>query len=303
MVSAIYLLVQNDATTANAMTMAAKNEVLKHVKRVGRRMLQAGVVEIPTLPTSPSEFRNKYLAKYEEVFGSASPVAHPFGIGLEMFAQSIKMRICDSHVGSAALPLSSSGSSSSNSLQQNMCSQLATMMMKQLMEQMAGPQLLPLQMLGGGQPHAPARALPAPTPSAVPSASSCPLEGPAEDIPKAQKSEGGKKQPRLSVQDAAERVRSIMDKAKHDGGDDADRHSKKPKVMKRPAKEAASTSDSKAIVAMEKKRSQMRCRRSDGSSFAIPWGHRNGVWIKSQADAVAEAKAWLEKQRSGAPEE
>ena len=81
---------------------------------------------------------------------------------------------------------------------------------------------------------------------------------------------------------------------------------KEAKASKRPAAAAMrrlasapaskKAKGSKACIGMEKNRSQVRCRRSDGTSFAIPWGYRNGQWVKSEHQAVAEAKAWLEKE-------
>ena len=96
MVTAVYLLVQNTATAANTMTASAKNLVLKHVKRMGRRMVQAGVVEAPSLPDYPAELRNQYPDKYNMVFSLANPIAHPFGMALAIYAHNIKMMICDS---------------------------------------------------------------------------------------------------------------------------------------------------------------------------------------------------------------
>ena len=128
MLSAIYLLAQNIAAAANSMTVVAKNEVLKHVKRVGRRMLQPGVIGISVLPGIPSVFRTRYPDKYEESFGSTNPVAHPFGLALVMYAQSIKMRVCDSSMSSQVLPMNSPCTRWAT---QNMMLQFANMMMRQ----------------------------------------------------------------------------------------------------------------------------------------------------------------------------
>ena len=61
MVTAIYLLVQNIAAAANALSPHDKNQVLKHVKKMGRRMLTAGDIVIAVLPGMPEEFRKRTL--------------------------------------------------------------------------------------------------------------------------------------------------------------------------------------------------------------------------------------------------
>ena len=66
-------------------------------------------------------------------------------------------------------------------------------------------------------------------------------------------------------------------------------------AAKKTAAAAAAAAPAKKTIGKEGTRSQMRCRRPDGTSFAIPWGYRGGEWVRSEAEAVAEAKAWLKR--------
>ena len=118
--------------------------------------------------------------------------------------------------------------------------------------------------------------------------------------------DAGGEQKQLSVQDASERVRLVMKRQEGENAGDDEGESPAAKVLKRPAAPTSaavlkrpaaaaptSTSGKKALITMEKTRSQVRCRQSDGTSFAIPWGYRNGEWLRSMNQATAEAKAWL----------
>jgi hypothetical protein len=305
LLTALYILVQNSPTAAQAMSAASKNEVLKHVKRSGRRLLQAGVVEISRLSDSPAEFRILRPAKYEDIFSSAQSVPHPFGLGCGMFAESIKMRITSSL--SPSLP----SSSLSNQMQQNMCTQFMQMMMGQLMGQMQpAPQL---SIFGGrqaGSSERPAllpakqgpRALP-PTPS--PPGRMVVMEEDKEEV-KVEKEPNSGKEPtvsllapnlekghkRVNVHEASEQVRRVLQRRGDEEKAAEDDEAPMP-TMKRPA--AASTKGP-ASIGMEHGRKQVRCRRGDGSSFAIPWGKRKGVWTRSREEAAAEAQAWLQEQ-------
>ena len=239
---------------------------------------------------------------YVGAFGSSHPVAHPFGICLGMFAQDIKMRRGEDAPG-PVMPMSSP---SIRGVNENMMLQLANVMMGQLMNQATGATTrdLPLRVFGGAP--------------GAPQVSPLALEGPAmpgegqgsSQVSASQASashaDAGGEQKQLSVQDASERVRLVMKRQEGENAGDDEGESPAAKVLKRPAAPTSaavlkrpaaaaptSTSGLKAFITMEKTRSQVRCRQSDGTSFAIPWGYRNGEWLRSMNQATAEAKAWL----------
>ena len=126
--------------------------VLKHVKSKGRRILQAGVVEIPTLHENPEEFRAAHADIYDMVFGSVHPVAHPFGLALSMYAPTIDMRCAPGNqlLGKQMGMVPMGQCMASNQMGQNMAAQLAQMMLSQVMSQMTGG-VMPMRLFGGTQ--------------------------------------------------------------------------------------------------------------------------------------------------------
>ena len=333
LMTAIYLLVQNTDAAANALAPSEKNMVLKHVKSKGRRMLQAGVVEIPTLPDNPEVFRAAHADIYDMVFGSAHPVAHPFGVALRMYAPTIDMRCapCNQLLGKqmGMVPMGQC----SNQMGQNMAAQFAQMMMSQFMSQMTGGMMpMPMRMFGGAQQKHCKGLQGGPlslhledgqvlqddlrqgsSSHAIAGGGMKVLEDADEEAPVshavAAAHGAGKKQPRLSVTDASAQIREIMNKTKGEPGTEGEPTPKKtkgepatkkvkgePAILKRPAA-AKPKSGSRAGINMERSRSQVLCRRLDGTSFSIPWGSRNGEWLRSEKQAVTEAKAWWEKEK------
>ena len=77
--TAIYLCVTSGVDSAACMAPNAKVELLKHVKRSGRRMFAPGVVGVGILPQSPANYEAAFPEKYNAVFGNEPPAANPFG--------------------------------------------------------------------------------------------------------------------------------------------------------------------------------------------------------------------------------
>ena len=135
-IAAVYLLVQNEPEVITAMTPAAKHEVLKHVKRAGRRFLAPGTVDVPVLPDSPQEYRRLYPSQFRCVFGTMQPSGQPFGMALGMVAGSISMRVSGAAMNTAVLPCARGESDVASQTMQ--CQQ---MMMKCMMAMMGQGQV------------------------------------------------------------------------------------------------------------------------------------------------------------------
>ena len=197
-----------------------------------------------------------------------------------MYAQGIKMRRGEDAPG-PVLPMSSP---STRGVNENMVLQLANVMMGQIMNQATGATTLPLRVFGGapGAPQASPLALQGP---AMPGEGQGSSQVSASQA-SASHADAGGEQKQLSVQDASERVRLVMKRQEEEHAGDDEGESPPAKVLKRPgaaptsaavlkrpaAAAPTSTSGLKAFITMEKTRSQVRCRQSDGTSFAIPWG-------------------------------
>lgn len=312
-IAAVYLLVQNEPEAITAMTPAAKHEVLKHVKRAGRRFLTPGMVDVPVLPASPQEYRRLYPSQFQSVFGTMQPSGQPFGMALAMIAGSICMRVSGAPMNAPVLPCARGQGDAASQ-----CQQMLMKCMMAMIGQGQGDGVLPgFQVFGkassssqsrvamGSSPQNPLPLESTPTPESRPSvlaatrAVRLALGGSAAARPEPkqesqEQEEWEDQQTEEDPQDAAEC---------NDEGEDE--RKKRDPVKKRPAAALSSpplsvmkrpASNKCSRICMEETRSQVRCRSGDGSSFAIPWGMRSGQHMGSRAAAIQKAEKWLQEQ-------
>lgn len=316
-IAAIYLLVQNKTEVITSMNPGAKHEVLKHVKRAGRRFLMPGTVDVPVLPDSPQEYRRLYPSQFRSVFGTMQPSGQPFGMALGMVAGSICMRVSGAAMNGTVLPCArGQGDVASQTMQYQ---QMMMKCMMAMMGQGQGDGVLPgLHVFGkasssqsqpalasSSQNPLPEKSWPTPEsrPSVVESTAAVRLAlgGIPAARPQARQEEDEEED--CEAQEAEEDAQDAAPGLRRNDEVDDNRRNRGPakkrpaaplssplRVMKRPA------SNKCARVCMEETRSQVRCRSADGTSFAIPWGVRSGQHMGSRADAIQKAEKWLQEQ-------
>ena len=323
-IAAVYLLVQNEPEVITAMTPTAKHEVLKHVKRAGRRLLAPGTVDIPVLPDSPQEYSRLYPSQFKSVYGTMQPIGQPFGMALGMVAGSICMRVSGSAMTAPVLPCARGQDEVASQTMQ--CQQMMMKCMMAMMGQGQADGALPgFQVFGKAASSksqlaladSPKVAVPTlQTPESRPSvvASTAAVRQALGGMPAAQK-RARQKEDEEEEEEAEEEEECEDQQAAEDEQDAAPGrpHNEKGKnkslnrgpakkrlaavlsspplcVMKRPASKEC------ARICMEETRSQVRCRSADGTSFAIPWGVRSGKHMGTRAAAIQKAEKWLREQ-------
>ena len=111
--TALLLLLQNKGKhkLCLAMTPLAKNETLRHVKRVFRaRCSKASPQTITALPESPSTLLEERPDLYNAWLGDDMPIPCPYGTDVESLACTVKMRICSgSNVSTTSTAQSGNG--------------------------------------------------------------------------------------------------------------------------------------------------------------------------------------------------
>ena len=330
--TAIYLCVTSGIDGAGCMAPVAKVEFLKHVKRSGRRVLAPGVVEVGVLPQSPADYKAAFPEKYSAVFGNEPPAANPFGSQLFLLADSIRLRGTASAATSIVPAAQFAGQPSAPP---DWCAALVSMLAGTLQQQMGGtPMLSNFKVFQGAQNQLPAPSPTAPLPLVLQppaaldggrSSRRSVAEATAEvrralghkatrEAPQvAEKSEEQREEEETEKEEEEEeeeeeKQEPAAQKAKgaaakkgvradpkgKTGGGRGEKGEQLP-VFKRPAG-VAERATKRAKVCVEDTRSQVRCRRADGTSFAIPWGSRGGRPVGTREGALREAHSWLAKQ-------
>ena len=207
--------------------------MLKHVKKLGRRLLSPGAVVVDILDDNPADFRKKHPEMYQAVFGEGKPASHPLGLHLNMFAQSIKMRVCPGSSSAQLVPAGIPAGMPAG--MQGMDSQNMMMIMGQLLSQFLGqhtPRPAPPLQVFGRQQHvhgqrssiaggAALEDMEGEAGGAAAAQGQSLLGGGAAPVHEHAPLDGGapvaeppRKMPKLSVVQASEKVRLAMAKAK-----------------------------------------------------------------------------------------